>query len=150
MTETAALVSSFLLRSRIGGIISGTLLGNLMPIFESRIIFSYPAISSNFFTTGTSSGSELELLVLCRLVALRDPCDLLALPGVVGVGGSGEPNGERGVDGTSGSETGVFLLPDEGGVRCLDLLERGQGDSRETVVPALSGDADRDAVFPPF
>ncbi|PSN32664.1 hypothetical protein C0J52_12283, partial [Blattella germanica] len=68
---------------------------------------------------------------------------LLALPGVVGVGGGGDPNGERGVIGISDSGAGgAFLLADDGGVRCLVDLLRGYGDSFGTVVPDFSGRLD--------
>jgi hypothetical protein len=93
----------------------GNLTGNFMPIFELPKMFSYTEFISWYF-----------------IVSLRDPCDLLALLGVVGVAGGGsDTNGER------GTEAGVFLLSE--GVHCRDLLDRGSGDSRNVQVPGLSG-----------
>jgi hypothetical protein len=86
----------------------GNLMGNFTPICELRKMFSYTEFISRYF-----------------LVSLRNPCDFLALLGVIGAAGGGsDTHGERG--------TGA-------GVRSRDLLDRVSGDSRHVQVPVLSG-----------
>jgi hypothetical protein len=77
--------------------------------------------------------SYTEFIFRRFIVSLRDPCDFLALLGVVGVAGGGtDTNGE------SGTGAGVFLLSEEE-VHCRDFLDQGSGDSRHVQVPVLSG-----------
>jgi hypothetical protein len=77
------------------------------------------------------------------IMSLREPCDFLALLGVVGVAGGGsDTNGDR------GTGAGVFLLSE--GVHCRDLLDRGSGDSTQVKVPVLSRKFGMDATVPLF